>query len=38
MFLKTHDAIFASRPKVQVLQSISNSQRGLAFTEYGPYW
>ncbi|MBA0776001.1 hypothetical protein Gotri_011066, partial [Gossypium trilobum] len=38
MFLKTHDAIFASRPKVQVLQSISNSQRGIAFTEYGPYW
>ncbi|MBA0557684.1 hypothetical protein Golob_014734 [Gossypium lobatum] len=38
MFLKTHDAVFASRPKVQVLQSIYNGKKGIAFTELGPYW
>ncbi|TYG52884.1 hypothetical protein ES288_D09G064100v1 [Gossypium darwinii] len=38
MFLKTHDDVFASRPKLQVLQSIYNGKKGIAFTEYGPYW
>ncbi|MBA0650183.1 hypothetical protein Goklo_017636 [Gossypium klotzschianum] len=38
MFLKTHDVVFASRPKVQVLQSIYNGKKGIAFTELGPYW
>ncbi|CAN6577950.1 unnamed protein product [Malus baccata var. baccata] len=28
LFLKTHDTIFASRPKLQA----------MAFSEYGPYW
>ncbi|MBA0650185.1 hypothetical protein Goklo_017636, partial [Gossypium klotzschianum] len=26
------------RPKVQVLQSIYNGKKGIAFTELGPYW
>ncbi|MBA0702583.1 hypothetical protein Goari_027496, partial [Gossypium aridum] len=38
MFLKTHDDVFASRPKLQVLQSIYKGKKGIAFTEYGPYW
>ncbi|MBA0669643.1 hypothetical protein Goklo_029774 [Gossypium klotzschianum] len=38
IFLKTHDVVFASRPKFQVLQSIYNGKMGIAFTEYGPYW
>ncbi|TYH52880.1 hypothetical protein ES332_D09G058700v1 [Gossypium tomentosum] len=38
MFLKTHDVVFASRPKVQVLQSIYNGKKGIAFTKLGPYW
>ncbi|MBA0683801.1 hypothetical protein Goari_025430 [Gossypium aridum] len=38
IFLKTHDVVFASRPKFQVLQSIYNGKIGIAFTEYGPYW
>lgn len=35
LFLKTHDSIFASRPKTQVAQLLSCS-KGLAFSEYGP--
>ncbi|GMY15355.1 cytochrome P450 CYP736A12-like [Fagus crenata] len=38
LFLKTHDTIFASRPKLQVSKYLSYGARGLAFTEYGPYW
>ncbi|MBA0858180.1 hypothetical protein Goshw_022548, partial [Gossypium schwendimanii] len=26
------------RPKLQVLQSIYNGKKGIAFTEHGPYW
>ncbi|TYH52882.1 hypothetical protein ES332_D09G058900v1 [Gossypium tomentosum] len=38
MFLKTHDDVFASRPKLQVLKSIYNGKKGIAFTGYGQYW
>ncbi|PPR98477.1 hypothetical protein GOBAR_AA22190 [Gossypium barbadense] len=38
MFLKTHDDVFASRPKLQVLQSIYNGKKGIAFTEHESYW
>ncbi|KAH1091565.1 hypothetical protein J1N35_018822 [Gossypium stocksii] len=38
IFLKTHDAVFASRPRLQVLELIYNGKRGIAFTELGSYW
>ncbi|KAF9671420.1 hypothetical protein SADUNF_Sadunf12G0045800 [Salix dunnii] len=38
LFLKTHDAIFASRPKSQASLYMSYGAKGIAFTEYGPYW
>jgi hypothetical protein len=38
LFLKTHDTIFASRPKLQVSKYLSYGARGMVFTEYGPYW
>ncbi|KAA3455610.1 cytochrome P450 CYP736A12-like protein [Gossypium australe] len=38
IFLKTHDVVFASKPKFQVIQSIYNGKMGIEFTEYGPYW
>ncbi|XP_021810752.1 cytochrome P450 CYP736A12-like [Prunus avium] len=38
LFLKTHDTIFASRPKVQASEYMSYGTKGMAFTEYGPYW
>ncbi|KAA8542691.1 hypothetical protein F0562_023810 [Nyssa sinensis] len=38
LFLKTHDTVFASRPKVQASQYLSFGARGMAFSEYGPYW
>nr|XP_043638682.1 cytochrome P450 CYP736A12-like [Erigeron canadensis] len=34
----THDAIFASRPKIQAAKYLSYGCRGMAFSEYGPYW
>ena len=37
LFLKTHDTIFASRPKLQ-LSYLSYGTKGMAFTEYGSYW
>lgn len=37
LFLKTHDSIFASRPKTQVTQLLFYGSKGLAFSEYGPY-
>ncbi|XP_028792308.1 uncharacterized protein LOC114748121 [Neltuma alba] len=36
--LKTHDAVFASRPKVQSTDPFKKGVRGVAFAEYGPYW
>ncbi|KAK7837431.1 cytochrome p450 cyp736a12 [Quercus suber] len=38
LFLKTHDTIFASRPKLQVYEYLSYGTKGMAFTEYGSYW
>ncbi|XVF09635.1 hypothetical protein REPUB_Repub07fG0111000 [Reevesia pubescens] len=38
LFLKKHDAIFASRPKLQVPEVLSYGRKGMAFTEYGSYW
>ncbi|XVE64069.1 hypothetical protein DITRI_Ditri07aG0071600 [Diplodiscus trichospermus] len=38
LFLKTHDIVFASRPKVQASKYLSYGAKGLAFTEYGSYW
>ena len=37
LFLKTHDTVFASRPIFQASKVIGMS-KGIAFTEYGPYW
>ncbi|KAI5435200.1 cytochrome P450 CYP736A12 [Lathyrus oleraceus] len=38
LFLKTHDLVFASRPKIQASEIFSYGSKGLAFSEYGPYW
>ncbi|KAG5142249.1 hypothetical protein AAZX31_07G085700 [Glycine max] len=38
LFLKTHDTVFASRPKTQASKYMSYGTRGIVFTEYGPYW
>ncbi|MED6175528.1 hypothetical protein PIB30_079235 [Stylosanthes scabra] len=38
LFLKTHDAVFASRPKMQATEYMSYGSKGLVFSEYGPYW
>ncbi|OMP01029.1 Cytochrome P450 [Corchorus capsularis] len=38
LFLKTHDVVFASRPKIQASEYLSYGSKGMAFTEYGPYW
>ena len=38
LFLQTHDIIFASRPKLQASEYFAYGTKGIAFTEYGPYW
>ncbi|EEF47716.1 cytochrome P450 CYP736A12 [Ricinus communis] len=38
LFLKTHDAAFANRPKVLVSHYLSYGSRGMIFDDYGPYW
>ncbi|KAL5102391.1 hypothetical protein RYX36_006718 [Vicia faba] len=38
LFLKTHDLVFASRPKTQGSELMSYGSKGVAFSEYGPYW
>ncbi|KAK8686664.1 hypothetical protein V6N13_125687 [Hibiscus sabdariffa] len=38
LFLKTHDLVFASRPKIQASQYLSYGAKGMAFTPYGSYW
>ncbi|QCD92152.1 ferulate-5-hydroxylase [Vigna unguiculata] len=38
LFLKTHDVVFASRPKTQAAEYLSYGGKGMVFTEYGPYW
>ncbi|KAK2430314.1 hypothetical protein P8452_43717 [Trifolium repens] len=37
-FLKTHDLVFASRPRIQGSELMSYGSKGMAFSEYGPYW
>uniref|UniRef100_F6GTJ6 Cytochrome P450 CYP736A12 n=1 Tax=Vitis vinifera TaxID=29760 RepID=F6GTJ6_VITVI len=38
LFLKTHDVVFASRPKLQAFEHLTYGTKGIAFSEYGPYW
>ena len=38
LVLKTYDNIFASRPKVQASEYMTYGTKGIAFTQYGPYW
>ncbi|KAK7291447.1 hypothetical protein RIF29_06593 [Crotalaria pallida] len=38
LFLKTHDTIFASRPKLKATETISYGGKGLVFSKYGAYW
>nr|QLI42751.1 cytochrome P450 CYP736A12-like protein [Nigella sativa] len=38
LFLKTHDAVFASRPKLQIAECVSYGQKNLVYAPYGPYW
>ncbi|XP_050221514.1 cytochrome P450 CYP736A12-like [Mercurialis annua] len=38
LFLKTHDAAFANRPKVLISDFLSYGSRGMIFDDYGPYW
>ncbi|XP_057447083.1 cytochrome P450 CYP736A12-like [Lotus japonicus] len=38
LFLKTHDAVFASRPKIQASEFMFYGGKGLGLAQYGPYW
>ncbi|XP_010541895.1 PREDICTED: cytochrome P450 CYP736A12-like [Tarenaya hassleriana] len=38
LFLKTHDNIFASRPKAQAPEIMSYGTKAMALQPYGPYW
>ncbi|KAF4404762.1 hypothetical protein G4B88_006148 [Cannabis sativa] len=38
LFLKTHDTVFASRPKVQASECMWYGTKGMAFNAYGSYW
>ncbi|MED6154912.1 hypothetical protein PIB30_000410 [Stylosanthes scabra] len=38
VFLKTHDAVLESRPKMQATEYVVYGSKGLVFSEYGPYW
>ncbi|KAF2298786.1 hypothetical protein GH714_027631 [Hevea brasiliensis] len=38
LFLKTHDLLFASRPMLQASLYMSYGNKGVVFSEYGPYW
>lgn len=37
-FLKTHDVVFSSRPKLEATHYLSYGSKGLVFCEYGTYW
>ncbi|KAK2451722.1 cytochrome P450 CYP736A12 [Trifolium repens] len=37
-FLKTHDTIFCSRPKLQLSEHMWYGGKGLGLAPYGPYW
>nr|ALG05142.1 cytochrome P450 [Sinopodophyllum hexandrum] len=38
LVLKTHDTVFASRPKIQTSDLMSSGLSNLAFAQYGPEW
>ncbi|KAK1370159.1 hypothetical protein POM88_036251 [Heracleum sosnowskyi] len=38
LFLKTHDTVFASRPKLQAAEYLRYGTKGMIFSEYGTYW
>ncbi|XVF50611.1 hypothetical protein PTKIN_Ptkin04bG0115400 [Pterospermum kingtungense] len=38
LILKTHDIVFASRPKLQGSEYLLHGKKGVAFTDYGSYW
>ncbi|KAK1416293.1 hypothetical protein QVD17_32082 [Tagetes erecta] len=38
LFFGTHDVLFASRPKTIAAKYLSYDYKGVAFSEYGPYW
>ncbi|KAG8661506.1 cytochrome P450 CYP736A12-like [Manihot esculenta] len=38
LFLKTHDVVFASRPIIQASVYLFYGNKGMVFSEYGPYW
>nr|GMD49968.1 cytochrome P450 CYP736A12-like [Ipomoea batatas] len=38
LILKTHDAVFASRPKFDVVENTTNGSKGVGFAPYGPQW
>ncbi|KAJ0553466.1 putative 5-epiaristolochene 1,3-dihydroxylase [Helianthus annuus] len=38
LFLGTHDIVFASRPQIQAAKYLSYDNKGMTFSEYGPYW
>lgn len=38
LILKTHDSVFASRPKLKAICYMSDGAKGLAFAPYGPRW
>ncbi|XP_043689535.1 cytochrome P450 CYP736A12-like [Telopea speciosissima] len=38
LVLKTYDSIFASRPNTMASKHLSYGGKGIAFTQYGPYW
>ncbi|KAJ1437926.1 Cytochrome P450 [Sesbania bispinosa] len=37
-FLKTHDVVFASRPRLEATNYLTYGSKGLVFSEYGAYW
>ncbi|CAH1424624.1 unnamed protein product [Lactuca virosa] len=36
--LKTHDVIFASRPKLSIIDALTYGSKTIAFSPYGEYW
>ncbi|XP_061342116.1 cytochrome P450 CYP736A12-like isoform X2 [Gastrolobium bilobum] len=38
LFLKTHDTVFASRPKIQASEYMFYGGKGLGLAQYGSYW
>ncbi|KAL2246555.1 UNVERIFIED_CONTAM: Cytochrome 71AU50 [Sesamum indicum] len=38
LVLKTHDLVFANRPRNEASKYIMYEQKDLAFGQYGPYW